>query len=64
MLVSNRTGTVYQSVLRQIVSYHIRINFENADSLTSGVDTKGTSGGAGRATVTLLNEVKWLIGYH
>lgn len=40
----------------------VRINFEYDDSLTSGVDTKGTSGGAGRATVTLLKQVlkKWL----
>lgn len=44
----------------------VRINFEYDDSLTSGVDTKGTSGGAGRATVTLLKQVlkKWLFSYH
>ena len=35
---------------------HVRIHFKYGNSLTSGVDTKGTSGGAGRATVTLLKE--------
>lgn len=35
---------------------HVRIHFKYGNSPTSGVDTKGTSGGAGRATVTLLKE--------
>ena len=48
--------------------YHmtVRIHFEYDDLLTSGVDTKGTPGGAGRATVTLLKEAlkRWLFSYH